>query len=152
MADSTKIAVRQASEPDLPQLLSLYDELHPDDHGILSVDAASTIWQRMEKDDGYVVLVAEIGDQLAASVSLVVIANLTRGGRPYALIENVITSGRYRRQGLATKLLRTATVMAEQKGCYKVMLLTGQRDADTLEFYANAGFEQSKTGFQLRFT
>jgi hypothetical protein len=34
--------------------------------------------------------------------------------------------------------------------CYKVMLLTGSNDPATPRFYEDAGFEQSKTGFQAR--
>ncbi|MFM7304986.1 MAG: GNAT family N-acetyltransferase, partial [Alphaproteobacteria bacterium] len=32
----------------------------------------------------------------------------------------------------------------------KVMLMTGSRQPSTLKFYENAGFEQTKTGFQMR--
>ena len=35
-------------------------------------------------------------------------------------------------------------------GCYKVMLMTGSQRDSTLGFYRAAGFEQSKTGFQIR--
>jgi hypothetical protein len=31
-----------------------------------------------------------------------------------------------------------------------VMLMTGSKRPSTLAFYASAGFEQSKTGFQVR--
>lgn len=39
---------------------------------------------------------------------------------------------------------------AWEAGCYKVMLMTGSKRPETLRFYADAGFEQSKTGFQIR--
>jgi hypothetical protein len=31
-----------------------------------------------------------------------------------------------------------------------VMLMTGRNDPGTLDFYQRAGFQQSKTGFQIR--
>jgi hypothetical protein len=40
--------------------------------------------------------------------------------------------------------------MPAEIGSYKVMLMTGSKDLATLAFYTSAGFEQSKTGFQVR--
>lgn len=106
---------------------------------------------RIERDADYMVLVCDRNGDLIASVTIVVIANLTRGGRPYALIENVVTRKQYRRRGYASALLHEAVEQARRRGCYKVMLLTGRNDAGTLAFYERAGFRQSKTGFQYRF-
>ena len=39
---------------------------------------------------------------------------------------------------------------AWEADCYKVMLMTGSKKSSTLAFYEAAGFEQSKTGFQVR--
>jgi GNAT superfamily N-acetyltransferase len=51
---------------------------------------------------------------------------------------------------LGTAVLHAAIETAWQAGCYKVMLMTGSKQASTLKFYQDAGFEQSKTGFQIR--
>jgi len=75
---------------------------------------------------------------------------LTRGVRPYALIENVVTHPAYRGKGLATRCLQFARETAERENCYKIMLLTGAKDEKTLEFYRRAGFNSSdKTAFIL---
>ena len=79
-----------------------------------------------------------------------VIPNLTRGGKPYALIENMVTRADWRKRGFGSAILKAETEQAWEEGCYKVMLLTGSRKPDTLAFYAAAGFEQSKTGFQIK--
>jgi GNAT superfamily N-acetyltransferase len=84
------------------------------------------------------------------SCTLIVIPTLTRGGKPYALIENVVTDARYRGRGYGTRLLQAAVQAAWSADCYKVMLLTGSKQPSTLKFYENAGFEQTKTGFQMR--
>jgi GNAT superfamily N-acetyltransferase len=84
------------------------------------------------------------------SCTLIVIPNLTRRGAPYALIENVVTHADHRRAGHGRAVLKAAVAAAWAAGCYKVMLLTGRKDAGTLAFYLRAGFEQSKTGFQIR--
>jgi GNAT superfamily N-acetyltransferase len=79
-----------------------------------------------------------------------VIPNLTRGGKPYALIENVVTHAAYRGRGFGQAVLRAAVERAWAARCYKAMLMTGSKRASTLAFYEAAGFEQSKTGFQVR--
>ncbi len=79
-----------------------------------------------------------------------VIPNLTRGGTPYALIENMVTHADWRKRGFGSAILKAATERAWEEGCYKVMLMTGSKNPATLAFYAAAGFEQTKTGFQIR--
>lgn len=78
------------------------------------------------------------------------IPNLTRGGKPYALIENVVTHANHRGAGFGRMALNAAVERAWEADCYKVMLMTGSKQPSTLAFYKAAGFEQSKTGFQVR--
>ena len=79
-----------------------------------------------------------------------VVPNLTRSGRPYGLIENVVTHADHRVRGYGKQLLQAAITAAWDADCYKVMLMTGSKEPSTLAFYASAGFEQSKTRFQVR--
>ncbi len=81
---------------------------------------------------------------------MAVIPNLTQGGTPYALIENVVTDAGHRRRGYGQAVLQAAVAAAWEAGCCKVMLLTGAGDPGTLRFYEGCGFERSKTGFQIR--
>jgi len=52
---------------------------------------------------------------LVASCALAIIANLTRGARPYAVIENVVTHESYRRRGLGTAVLHHAVDLARSR-------------------------------------
>ena len=61
-----------------------------------------------------------------------------------------MTHGDFRNRGIGTQLLQAATEAAWDAGCYKLMLLAGSDSPATLNFYRNAGFEPSKTGFQKR--
>ncbi|MDW6020786.1 GNAT family N-acetyltransferase [Mesorhizobium sp. BAC0120] len=141
--------IRTATRADLPALLLLYDQLHPDGPA-LSMQDATVILDRFLRYDGSAVLLGFKDEALVTSCSLVVVPNLTRGGAPYALIENVITDAKSRKRGYGQAILQEAVSVAWQSGCYKVMLLTGSKDRGTLRFYERAGFEQSKTGFQVR--
>ncbi len=141
--------IRDATEGDLPGLAALYRHLDPGDAPCPPEVAAEAL-RRLGGLPGSAVLVGEADGALVASCTLVVIPNLTRGGAPYGLIENVVTHGAHRGRGHGTRLLRAAVARGWAAGCYKVMLLTGATEPGVLAFYAAAGFEQTKTGFQVR--
>ena len=61
-----------------------------------------------------------------------------------------MTHAAFRGRGFGKQILRAAVDAAWQADCYKVMLMTGSKRPSTLAFYASAGFEQNKTGFQVR--
>ena len=140
--------LRSAVAADLPGLLALYAELNPDDPPQLN---APEVWQKMLAQLGLDVLVVEVDGVLAATCALVQVPNLTRGGRPYALLENVVTLAAYRRQGLGRMLIEEALSRAWAGGCYKVMLFTSARMPGTLDFYRSCGMQdQGKTAFLAR--
>ncbi len=146
---SETLLVRPAQESDLPALLDLYTHLHSDDVRC-PPDEAAAILRRFHLYPGSVILLGMLGNACIASCALAVIPNLTRGGAPYALIENVVTRTEYRNRGFGKAMLKAATEQAWREGCYKTMLMTGSKRASTIAFYKSAGFEPTKTGFQIR--
>lgn len=86
--------------------------------------------------------------RIVSSCVCVIIPNLTHAHRPYTLIENVVTDSAYRRRGLASACLAYAAEIAHSENCYKIMLMTGAKDEETLHFYESAGFNRhDKTAF-----
>ena len=105
-------------------------------------------WETIMKDKNHHIIVNEIGNKIVSSCVCVIIPNLTRNVRPYALIENVVTRDDYRGRGYATACLNYAKKIAEKENCYKMMLLTGSKEEAILNFYRNAGYNSSdKTAF-----
>ncbi len=140
--------IRPIRTDELSNLLALYQHLHPADPELTVTAEVAELWQRIGADRNLHYLGAEVDGRLVASCTLAIIPNLTRGARPYGLIENVVTHPDFRRRGLGTALLRAALRLAWERNCYKVMLFTGRKDEATLRFYEQAGFEGSvKTGF-----
>ncbi len=140
--------IREITPGELPALLELYRYLHAADDPAPDAVTLNRVWREMLDDPKHHCLVVEMDGALAASCILALIPNLTRGARPYGLIENVVTHADYRRRGLATQLLRHALDLAWAQGCYKVMLLTGRKDEGVFRFYEGAGFKRGvKTGF-----
>jgi N-acetylglutamate synthase-like GNAT family acetyltransferase len=143
------LQIRSATKDDLPSLLKLYRHLISDDP-ILNEADASKILDQLHRYEGSSILIGLSDGEIVSSCTLIIIPNLTRGGTPYALIENVVTHSKHRKRGIGRAILEAATNSAWQHGCYKVMLLTGLNDPGTFQFYEKAGFTQTKTGFQIR--
>lgn len=143
------LSFRAASTNDVKALLDLYTYLSSDNERY-PIDRAKNNISMLEKYVGSAVLIGELGGRIITTCTLVIIPNLTRGGAPYALIENVVTHPDHRGKGFGKSLLEMASNRAWEFGCYKVMLSTGSKAPSTVAFYESAGFEQSRTGFQKR--
>ncbi|WP_255989321.1 GNAT family N-acetyltransferase [Chitinolyticbacter albus] len=139
--------VRLATAADLPAVLDLMAALNPDDPA-LEPDVAHETWARLLAQPGVSVWLAEADGVPVASCTLIIVPNLTRGARAYALIENVVTLSSHRRQGHARAVLDAALAHAWQARSYKVMLSTSARDPGVVDFYRRCGFRDGiKTGF-----
>lgn len=139
--------VREIKKDELEQLLRLYLHLHEDNIPIATEHLTNT-WDTICNDKNHHIIVKVKDNQIIASCVCVIIPNLTRGVRPYAFIENVVTHADYRKKGYATDCLNFAREIAKKENCYKMMLLTGSKEEKTLNFYSNAGYNSSdKTAF-----
>ncbi|MCM1088157.1 MAG: GNAT family N-acetyltransferase [Muribaculaceae bacterium] len=139
--------VREADKKDLEEILQLYLFLHetsvPEDSEVLK-----KTWDTIINDENHHLIVYETEGRIVSSCVCVIIPNLTRNVRPYAFIENVVTHEAYRRKGYAAACLDYARQIAKESGCYKMMLLTGSKKEETLNFYKNAGYNsEDKTAF-----
>lgn len=98
------MVIREVKEWELQELLSLYLFLHekalPED-----MEPLSSAWEQIMADPNHHIIVAEEEGKLVSSCVCVIIPNLTRKGRPYAFIENVVTHSDYRKRGLAAACL-----------------------------------------------
>src|SRR5204863_3734002 len=146
----TQAIIRSAADRDLPELLNLYRHLHPHDPE-LEPATAERVWSRLLASSFMTVIVAQAAELLVSSCTLAIVPNLSRGGRSYGVIENVVTHADYRRRGLGHRVLAHALDVAWQADCYKVLLATGSTRETTLRFYEEAGFQRGgKTYFEVR--
>ena len=131
--------VRETVKEDLDELLNLYLFLHEKNIPENSEYLENT-WKTIIEDINHHIVVKEINGKIVSSCVCVIVPNLTRNIRPYALIENVVTNEGYRGKGYATECLNYAKEIAIKNNCYKMMLLTGTKSENTLAFYKNAGY------------
>ena len=139
--------VREIRENELQDLLELYTFLHENSVPKITEHIKAT-WDTIMHDDNHHVIVKTADGKIVSSCVCVIIPNLTRNIRPYAVIENVVTRFDYRGRGYATECLNYAKEIAARANCYKMMLLTGSKEEATLNFYGNAGYNsKDKTAF-----
>lgn len=143
MKNSAKpsIEVRTAVHSDYARACCLFAELG----GKLPVSGGETglgHWQTLLAHPGTEVFVAGLEGEVWAIAVIHVLPNMTNAARPYALIENVVVSARFRGTGLGRAVMEAAMQHAWDQGCYKIMLMAGKvrKDGGARKFYEALGF------------
>jgi GNAT superfamily N-acetyltransferase len=140
------LVIRDLGVGDVDALISLYQHLNagdapPSQEAVRAVFAHPGLRHFGLFADG----------ALVASCNLAVIPNLTRGGRAYGVIENVVTHAAYRGQGHGQAVIRHAVEQAWAGGAYKVVLTTSRKDPAVWAFYERCGFDSGdKRAFVIR--
>src|SRR4028118_117337 len=97
--------VKRLKAGDLERLLLLYKHLHSDDV-LASQQSLQLVWNKIcQQEDTFIYFGLQDKEELVSSCNLTIIPNLTRGARPFALIENVVTRTAYRNQGLGKRIM-----------------------------------------------
>lgn len=131
--------VRAAVASDLDALQELYLHLNPLRPELSPETAARIFGEILARPDCHL-FVALSGEALVATCMLGLMPNLMRGGRPYALLENVVAHAAHRRQGHARAVVEAALAKAWEAGAHQVYLLTARTDPGVRLFYESCGF------------
>ncbi|MFH0941592.1 MAG: GNAT family N-acetyltransferase [Chloroflexota bacterium] len=134
--------IREIKEAEPGELLNLYSHLHSSDDPLPEKAVVDAVWQDILANPNLKYFGLYADSKLVSSCTISVIPNLTRGCRPYGVIENVVTHRDFRRKGYGRAVLRHALEYAWSRNCYKVMLQTGRKDEGTFRFYESAGFDR----------
>ena len=134
------MTVRVATADDLTAVRRLYRQLHPADPE-LSPEVEAATFEEISTNPALDVMVLEVDGEIVGSAYLNVIPNLTRGARPYAVIENVVVDERVRGTGQGKVLMAGVLDRAWAAGCYKAMLMTGSSTESVHAFYRATGFD-----------
>ncbi|WP_349917839.1 GNAT family N-acetyltransferase [Aeromonas veronii] len=146
----THVVIRACEAQDLAGLLALYQELRPRDP-VLDEQAAHEGLAALLGQPHTRIMVALVDGELASSCQLGIIPTLTNGGRPFGIIEHVITGAAFRRQGLSHRLLERTLALAWALDCYKVMLLSGEGREAAHRLYEGLGFKAGiERGFVIK--
>ncbi len=142
--------IRTATASDLTDLISLYRELRPND----PVTEPTRLHRQLVEIETYphlAIVVAEHQGHLHATSMLAVIPSLAMGGRPFGVIEHVVTLASSRGRGYAQAVITHALALAWQRNCYKVMLLSGFNRPEAHKLYLKLGFDGDRErGFVIK--
>jgi GNAT superfamily N-acetyltransferase len=142
---------RELKTTDLNELLELYSHMHADDDPLPERNMVEKVWHEIQENTHFRYFGVFINRKIVSSCTLTVIPNLTRGCRPYGVIENVVTHSHHRCKGYAGNILKHALRYAWQMNCYKVMLLTGRKTEEVFRFYESVGFDRyAKQAFLIK--
>ena len=104
--------ITEINESELNNLLELYTERG--DNPIPEIDdSIKDKWKSICNDENYHIVVAKENNKIVSTCTVIIIPNLTHNQRPYAFIENVVTSKDYRKKGYETAVLNYAKDIAK---------------------------------------
>lgn len=141
---------RFSEHRDLPGVLRLYKELRPQDPDLPANDADSQ-WRKVIAQPHIRVVVTEAEGCLASTCMIALIENLGSAGRPFAVVEHVVTLPQFRSRGLARATIQHALDFAWSRNCCKVVLLSGAARHDPHRLYESLGFRgDTERGFVIK--
>jgi GNAT superfamily N-acetyltransferase len=146
-----ELAIRKATASDLPRLIELTAQLLDDPSEVYaeSRETYDRAFAEIAADPRQTLFVAERDGRVIGSLVLVVVPNLGRHGRPYAILENIVVDEAERSGGIGAAMVRHAVALAEQAGCYKLGLTSRLHRADAHRFYERLGFYVGSHGFRI---
>jgi GNAT superfamily N-acetyltransferase len=129
--------IRLAQSGDVNGILALYRELRPGDPELPEPKASL---RKILSNPDLALIVCECDDALTATCMLALVPNLASGGRPFGVLEHVVTLNRFRRRGFGRAVLEFALEVAWSRNCCKVILLSGIQRSEAHALYESVGF------------
>jgi len=143
------LSIREANDLDLPALHWLYQQLQPEDTTTLAEMEAG--FQAMQTHPDCRVCVAEWDGVVVGTYVLYLLPNMTRNGRPAAMLENIVVDEVCRGQGIGRVMLEQARSQAQAAGCYKLSLTSNAKRTAAHDFYRKCGMVQHGVSFRYTF-
>ena len=148
---SGTLRIRPAKRGDLAAVLALYAQPGLDDGAVLPLANAERIFDRFARYPDYTLYIAEEDDAIVGSFALLIMDNLGHLGAPSAIVEDVVVDPAMHGQGIGQAMMRFATGLAREKGCYKLVLSSNAKRERAHAFYEALGFERHGYSFRILF-
>jgi GNAT superfamily N-acetyltransferase len=142
------VAMRRAVEADLPAVTALLAGFEPDG-AQLPPERARDIFARIQATPRMAVWLADCGDQVVGTYTMMVIENLGHHGMPLAIVESVMVAPGSRGGRIGEAMMRHAMARAAEAGCYKLALSSNNRRLDAHRFYRRLGFAPHGISFAI---
>jgi GNAT superfamily N-acetyltransferase len=148
---SETFSLRRATKADLPQILQLLadDQLGSTRERFGDPGPYELAFDAIDSDPAHLLLVGELGGEVAATFQLSFIPGLSRKGSLRAQIEAVRVAKKLRGQGAGALMMQWAIEHARERGCSLVQLTTDKSRPAAHRFYEQFGFTASHEGMKL---
>lgn len=107
----------------------------------LSKEKAEEILEKINSQNSQILVALTDDDQIIGLVTLMLEQKFLRGGKLAGHIEDVVTRKGYEGMGVASALMKKAIQIAQEKGCYKLIL---DCEDKLIPFYEKFGFQEKE--------
>lgn len=151
---SGRVALRRATASDVPEIVDLLaaDQLGSTRDGIKGPEdlaAYTAAFEAIDRDPAHLLLVAQAGPGIIATMQLSFLPGLARRGALRARVEAVRVHQAYRDRGLGAALFTWAIKESRRRHCALVQLTTDKSRISAHRFYQRLGFAATHEGMKL---
>ena len=143
------IIIRKANSNDLEAILALINSPQADNGTAMELRDGNTVFQSILDDPNYFQIVASSEQGVIGMVTLVIIMQMTHEGATSALISDMVTTDDDDSADTAYELLKYATDLAREYGCYKTVFQCDYQADLSASACQKLGFEKSSPCYLL---
>ena len=151
---SSSVILRRAEAVDLPAIVDLIaaDQLGATRDGVNTAEdlaAYQAAFAAIDRDPAHLLMVAQSGPGIVATMQLSFLPGLARRGALRAQIEAVRVHAAFRNRGLGAAMFTWAINESRRRHCALVQLTTDKSRTTAHRFYERLGFAASHEGMKL---
>lgn len=143
------ITIREAVAQDISHVLELYRQPDMDNGRSLSIEEATSIYNKMLSYPNYKLYVALCENNIIGTFALAIMDNLAHMGKPSGLIEDVVVRTEWQGKGIGKQMMNYAIELCRRNGCYKAALSSNLKREKAHKFYENLGFTKHGYSFLI---
>ncbi len=129
--------IRRATKDDAEAITTLYRELN-------TLSLVSVLPERIDavaNSNNTYLLVCDDSGGVIATALVCLCQDVMFDNQPFALVENVVVSADYKREGIGKSMMDYIEVFCLEQDCSKIMLQTSSENCDARDFYTAKGYD-----------
>ena len=143
----TDVTIRKLEEKDLFRgFLTSLDSLKKASD--LNEGKAKDVFNKIKSNPNHLVFVVILDDKVVGSTTLLIEPKFIHLGGKVGHIEDVVTRKGYEGMGVASALIKKAIEIAQESGCYKIVL---DCEEGLVPFYKKFDFEEKEICMKIYF-
>jgi len=145
------LAIRTATEQDIPAILTLYRDAGIDGAVSFTVEEAIAHFAVIRSYPSFRVFVAMVDEVVAGTYELVILDTMAKRGQKAGIVEAVAVCPMHQGHGVGRAMMQHAMDQCRLDGCYKMALSSNLKREQAHLFYESLGFAKHGYSFQIAF-